>query len=44
VSDRCDGATVVTVRSGVVAVTDTVRHRTVSVRAGHSLVVRSRRR
>jgi virginiamycin B lyase len=44
VTDRCDGSTVVTVRTGIVAVTDTVRHRTVNVRAGHSLVVRPRRR
>jgi hypothetical protein len=33
--DDCDG-TKVTVRRGVVAVTDLVRHKTVNVRAGHS--------
>jgi hypothetical protein len=40
-ADRCDG-TLVRVRRGVVAVTDFVRHKTVTVRAGHSYLAKAR--
>ena len=43
VTDRCDGSTAVTVRTGVVAVTDKVRHKTILVRAGRTVVVAPRR-
>ena len=40
-ADRCDG-TLVRVRRGVVTVTDLVRHKTVTVRAGHSYLAKPR--
>jgi virginiamycin B lyase len=40
--DRCDG-TLVTVQSGAVRVRDSVRRRTVTVRAGHSYLARNHR-
>lgn len=40
-ADRCDG-TLVRVRRGVVTVTDVVRHKTVTVRAGHSYLAKPR--
>jgi len=40
-ADRCDG-TLVRVRRGVVTVTDLVRHKAVSVRAGHSYLAKPR--
>ncbi|MGZ4252023.1 MAG: hypothetical protein ACXVR2_01990 [Solirubrobacteraceae bacterium] len=40
-ADRCDG-TLVRVRRGVVSVTDFVRHKTVTVRAGHSYLAKAR--
>ena len=40
-ADRCDG-TLVRVRRGVVGVTDLVRHKTVTVRAGHSYLAKPR--
>jgi len=43
VEDRCDGSTLVTVARGIVAVSDNVRHKTVSVKAGHSYLIRPRR-
>jgi PKD repeat protein len=39
-ADRCDG-TLVTVKQGTVRVTDLVRHRTVSVKAGHSYLAKA---
>ena len=40
-ADRCDG-TLIRVRRGVVTVTDLVRHKTVTVRAGHSYLAKPR--
>ena len=40
-ADRCDG-TLVRVRRGAVTVTDVVRHKTVTVRAGHSYLAKPR--
>ena len=40
-ADRCDG-TLVRVRRGAVTVTDFVRHKTVTVRAGHSYLAKAR--
>jgi hypothetical protein len=40
-ADRCDG-TLVRVRRGVVTATDFVRHKTVTVRAGHSYLAKAR--
>jgi hypothetical protein len=40
-ADRCDG-TLVRVRRGAVTVTDLVRHKTVTVRAGHSYLAKAR--
>jgi hypothetical protein len=40
-ADRCDG-TLVRVRRGVVTVTDFVRHKTATVRAGHSYLAEAR--
>jgi hypothetical protein len=40
-ADRCDG-TLVRVRRGAVAVTDLVRHKTVTVRTGHSYLAKPR--
>lgn len=40
-ADRCDG-TLVKVRRGVVGVTDLVRHKTVTVRTGHSYLAKPR--
>jgi hypothetical protein len=40
-ADRCDG-TLVRVRRGTVTVTDLVRHKTVTVRAGHSYLAKAR--
>jgi hypothetical protein len=40
-ADRCDG-TLVKVRRGVVGVTDLVRHKTVTVRGGHSYLAKPR--
>ncbi len=42
VQDRCDGSTLVVVKRGIVAVADNVKHKTVSVRAGHSYLIRPR--
>ena len=41
-SDRCDG-TLTTVRRGTVSVRDLRRHKTVTVKAGHSYLARARR-
>ena len=43
VQDRCDGSTLVVVARGTVAVVDTVKHKTVLVKAGHSYLIRPRR-
>ena len=40
-ADRCDG-TLLRVRRGAVTVTDFVRHKTVTVRAGHSYLAKAR--
>jgi hypothetical protein len=40
-ADRCDG-TLVRVRRGIVTVNDLVRHKTVTVRAGHSYLAKAR--
>jgi len=43
VADRCDGSTLTRVRSGKVRVRDFVKHKTVTVRKGHSYVAKPRR-
>ena len=43
VQDRCDGSTLVTVARGIVAVADSLKHKTVLVRAGHSYLIRAHR-
>jgi hypothetical protein len=43
VQDRCDGTTLTKVRAGRVRVSDFFRHKTVTVKAGHTYVAKRRR-